>query len=401
MRIAVLVGFLALIARGAAAAGPEAELGLENFLYPTAETVLNRGNALELRDPEDLLRLTGGARQTWGNARFVARGYVEKRAAGNTRAQVRQAYAQYWWGSVVGVRVGKQRVAWGSGFAWNPTSRVEPPKNPFNTGLEQQGAWAIRTDIVPDSRTGLILVAARSRTEPGDLPFDAARIERRALAMRLRRLVGDTDIALVVSGGRHQRTLFGLDITRGLGGTWAAHAEASVYRGAELAPVRDHETFFRIATGALKTVGETALSFEYFYNGEGYGQDAFDGYRDGLTRSFAASTNPALPASVREEARIAYLSGAGLPYSGGLGLRRHYVQAAWTRNHIAERWSATVRGSLGVDDGGFALTPGVSFAPSGSVTIGVDAIVLLGPEDSEYRLAPVRGALQSRVTWSF
>ena len=38
------------------------------------------------------------------------------------------------------VRAGKQRVAWGSGFAWNPTNRLEPPKNPLNAGLEQEGA---------------------------------------------------------------------------------------------------------------------------------------------------------------------------------------------------------------------------------------------------------------------
>ncbi len=31
-------------------------------------------------------------------------------------------------------------MAWGSGFAWNPTNRLERPKNPLNTSLDQEGA---------------------------------------------------------------------------------------------------------------------------------------------------------------------------------------------------------------------------------------------------------------------
>ncbi len=398
----VLAALLVVSAPGLArAAAPAAELGFENFLYPTVETLLNRDNVLGLRDPEDLLRLTAGVRQSWRSARFVGRGYVEKRIGGDAKVKIRQAYAQNWWGSVLGMRVGKQRIAWGSGFAWNPTSRIEPPKNPLNAGLEQQGAWAVRADVVPNSKTGLILVASRGRTEPGDLPFDAPRIERRALAARLRRLFGATDVAVILSGGRNLRTLAGLDVTRGLGGLWAAHAEASFYRGAELLPRRDDRHFFRIAAGALRTSGETALSFEYFYNGEGYGDSTAAAYRAALANSFATAANPALPQAVREQARAAYLAGASLPYSGGLGLRRNYLHAGWSRAHIAERFTANLRAVLGIDDGGLALTPGVSFAPSGSVTIGVDGIVLLGPQSSEYRLAPVRGALQSRLTWSF
>jgi hypothetical protein len=56
-----------------------------------------------------------------------------------------------------------------------------------------------------------------------------------------------------------------------------------------------------------------------------------------------------------------------------------------------------VRAVVGLDDGSLALTPGVGWAPRGNVTLNLDAVVLLGPDESEYRLAPVRGALQARV----
>jgi hypothetical protein len=39
----------------------------------------------------------------------------------------------------------------------------------------------------------------------------------------------------------------------------------------------------------------------------------------------------------------------------------------------------------------------VGWAPRGNVTLNLDAVLLLGPEESEYRLAPLRGALQARL----
>jgi hypothetical protein len=49
------------------------------------------------------------------------------------------------------------------------------------------------------------------------------------------------------------------------------------------------------------------------------------------------------------------------------------------------------------DDGAFALTPGVGWAPHGNVTLNLDAVLLPGPEEREYRVAPVRGALWARL----
>jgi hypothetical protein len=44
------------------------------------------------------------------------------------------------------VRIGKQRVAWGSGYAWNPTDMLEPAKNPFRPQEERKGISAIKSD---------------------------------------------------------------------------------------------------------------------------------------------------------------------------------------------------------------------------------------------------------------
>jgi hypothetical protein len=398
VRRAACAVLLAAAAVPVGGATPEVTLGLEEFHYRTADTPLNRGNLLGLERDEDLLRATLGLKATRGPLRLVFRGSAERRlrADGDTEWTAREAYAQYAAGDGLQIRAGKQRVGWGSGFAWNPTSRLEPPKNPLNTGLEQEGALAVRTDWIPNAWAGVILVAAENRSSATDLPFDTPMPRRRTAAVRTRFLVRDTDVALVFSGGRGSRTLVGLDVGRTVGPI-SLHAEASSNRGAELLPARDDERFARIVAGLLWTQDQTSLSAEYFWNGEGYAQDAFDAYLGALDASSRRSVDPWLPPDVRAAESLRYRQLVAVPYSGGLGLRRHYLQAAWSRGTASGRWTTTVRSVVTLSDGGTALTPGVAWSPAGRVTANLDAVLLLGPSDSEYRLAPLRTALQTRV----
>jgi hypothetical protein len=377
------------------------ELGVETFAYRSATTPLDRDDVLGLDAYPGLARLAVGWRETHGSFRAVFRGYVEEEwgtSGEGTDFLVRQGYVQYWWGEKLGVRAGKQRVAWGSGFAWNPTNRLEPPKNALNTTLEQEGALAARVDWVPASWASVVFVGATTDAFD-DLPLAETTIERRrdTAAVRARFLVKDTDVALVASAGRNQRTLVGLDLGRDVRGSVALHAEAAVYEGAEMFPPRDGTLFFRVVAGALKTSGENAFALEYFYNGEGYSDAGVSRWLGGLDRSWELAHDPAVPPERQQQALKAYGFGVSIPYAYGLGLRRHYLHASWTRGGATSVWTGAVRTVVGLDDGGFALTPGVGYAPRGNVTLNLDAVLLLGPDESEYRLAPLRGSLQARV----
>src|SRR5260370_39908266 len=105
------------------------------------------------------------------------------------------------------------------------------------------------------------------------------------------------------------------------------------------------------------------------------------GYLGGLDAAYAAATDPGLPAAARDRALRQYLAAAAAPYSGGLGLRHHYLQASWSRAHLHGDWSLTARALVGLSDGGLGLTPGIGYAPRGNPTLRPDRILLLGPPD--------------------
>jgi hypothetical protein len=394
---------LTLAAAPVAGQSRQLELGLEGFSYESRSSPLNREDVLGLAGHPGLGRLALGWKQTYGGFRAVFRGYVERtwgERTDETSWVVRQGYAQYWWGEKVGLRLGKQRIAWGSGLAWNPTNRLEPPKNALNPSLEQEGTLAARLDWAPSSRVSLILVAGSTDARPRDLPVAGAVERRDGAALRARALVRDTDVALVVSGGRNQRTLFGLDLGRDVAGV-TFHAEAAVYRGAEMLPPREERTFTRLVAGALRTSGDDAFALEYFYNGEGYSHAQTLGWLSALDRAWGQATDPALPPEPQRQALGVYAAGAAIPYAWGLGLRRHYLHASWTRGGATSVWTGALRTVVGLADGACALTPGIGYAPRGNVTLNLDAVLLLGPPESEYRLSPVRGALQARLRLLF
>jgi hypothetical protein len=397
-------GLFALLILAAPAQAREVQLGLEDFYYRTAETLLNRGNALGLDPGEDLLRATLQWREdVREDLRLVVRGFVQRRigAQDETDWKARQAYVQWSPLDITTVRLGRQRIAWGSGLAWNPTNRIEAPRNPLNVSLEQQGSLAVRVDVVPFTWAGLILVAARSEVESADLPFAVRAPRRRTGAVRGRFLVRDTDVALVLSGGTRQPSLVGLDVGRTVGEV-AVHAEAATYRGAEMAPARAEERFFRVAAGLLWTRGEhLTLTAEYFFNGEGYGDAARAAWLDGLRRSSTAMLDARQPPPVRDAAAAEYGALAGIPFAGGLGLGRHYLHGGWSSRLSAGRWTASARAVLGLSDGSVALTPGLAWSPRGDLDVELDAITLLGPQSSEFRLAPLRTAVQARVKVQF
>lgn len=397
----MLAVFLAAPAR---ARGDDYELGLENFLYRSTSTLLNRGNVFGLEPTENLFRLTATGRKAFGKFAVKASAYAERQTGktDETRLTFRQAFAEYKTDSGFLLRLGKQKTAWGSGFVWNPTARLEPPKSPANPGTEQPGIDSVRMDVSPTDWASLTLVAGRAQTSLTDLPGSLARTADPVWtgALRARLLVRHTDVALTYLAGTGREGLWGLD----LGRTWgplALHAESALYRGSEIDAGRHADPFLRVSTGFLWSPGDSTFSFEYFFNGEGMKSPQFREYTARLDRNLSAASDPRLRPEARAAALAAWSVDAAIPFASNLGLRRHYASLAFTRREIATDLNLSLRAVSGLADRGLIVTPGLAYAPSGNVQMSLDLVLLFGPEAAEYKLAPLKRAVQARMKYSF
>jgi hypothetical protein len=397
--------FLALLfGAGAGVSADDYELGVENYLYRSDSSLLNRGNIFGLEPTENLFRLTGVGRKAFGSFALKASAYIERQTGKNdaTRVTFRQAFAEYKTASGFLLRVGRQKTAWGSGFVWNPTDRIEPPKSPANPSNERPGIDAVRLDTSPTDWASLTLVAGRAKVTLTDLPgsLASATDPEWTGAVRARLLIRNTDIALTCLAGTKQQGLVGVD----LGRTWGAvalHAESALYRGSEIDRTRSEDSFLRVSTGALWSPGDSTLSFEYFFNGEGMNDEQFRAYTERLERNLDTANDPSVPPPVRAAAFAAWNLDAAIPFAGNLGLRRHYASIAFTRREVATDLSASLRTVIGLSDRGLIVTPGLAYAPSRNVQMSLDLVLLLGPEDAEYKLAPIKRAFQARLKYSF
>src|SRR5436190_15869981 len=77
-----------LLGSGPRAFPDDYELGLENFLYRSNSSLLNRGNIFGLEPTENLFRLTGVGRKALGNFALKASGYLERQTGKNDVTRV-------------------------------------------------------------------------------------------------------------------------------------------------------------------------------------------------------------------------------------------------------------------------------------------------------------------------
>jgi len=107
----------------------------------------------------------------------------------------------------INLKLGRQRIAWGSGRIWNPTDRFNPVQPTALEPEQKLGVDAFRASWNYAGNGSLIAVAAPARP--------STRTSRK-LALRWQDTFGEFDVALM--GGRiKNENIFGLDVTGNLG----------------------------------------------------------------------------------------------------------------------------------------------------------------------------------------
>jgi hypothetical protein len=352
-------------------------------------------------------------------------------------AVLSELYASWEVAPSLQLTLGKKRVVWGSGMAFNPTDLLNPPKDPTDPAGQRAGAWLARVEL-PFERFSVSLVGAAKVTRQyaglptallrfppypsseaarGGVPDDRDGHAHWAAAARLYALVADTDVTLTYHLTHRYNDAFaaksrvGLSLSR----TFAAaevHLEALLQTGssrvyvdpacagglealaacaARGTPVASRSALEARDVRAKVLLGtrylfadEAMLSAEYLFNGEGYSGREF-GDVVGLLAAARA-----LQAAAPE--RAAALAGAlGTAGSGDPGspqrftfepLRRHYLFLTYSKPRVAEDWTLGGSAVVNLADLSGQLIPQVTWSAQEWLSLTAAAFVPLPGVDA-------------------
>lgn len=313
------------------------------------------------------------------------------------------------------VLVGKKRITWGSGFAFNPTDVINPPKDPTDPNFQRAGNWVARVEAPFEKFTVTGLIAPQALYTQSGIPYAFLRYpdhppaqgadtrdgaSHYLLAARLYMLLFDADVNLVYyfsnhyQGGFENKSRIGLSFSRYFFTDHELHAEALLSRGSERsfpdhacatgASLCDATTAFaptklgargfypRVVVGSRRQFpDDSLLSLEYYYQGDGYSDREF---ADALALLAEAKAAGGSGSSGQEP------SGSALPQRFAFDpLRRHHLIASYSKPRIRDDWTVGAVLVAGLRDLSGLLSPSVAWSARQWLTLSV------------YGYLPIRG----------
>jgi len=251
--------------------------------------------------------------------------------------------------------VGRQVVAWGTGYGWNPTDMWNV-KSPADPTAPKRGINALRAEIPLGAASGISLVVT-----PGP------NLDHTSGGIRIKGHLGRFDMSLsgmrVLTADhallrRPARIMAGADMAGEIGdvGVWAEGVVVNpTYLGGDYT---NFDSLYVQADAGLNYTFDNGLYImaEYHYNGLGSRQpqdyDAF-----GLLRLFAGDMT---------------------------GLGQHYAMAGATKD-LFDDWMVELFGLGNLSDRSFLVLPSVEYMFHQNIAVKIGARVSIGDrEESEY-----------------
>ncbi len=287
--------------------------------------------------------------------------------------------------------LGKKRIVWGSGLAFNPTDVLNPPKDPTDPTFQRGGAWLAGVEF-PSEKVALSVVAAgkvlrqyaglptalivypeqpSAEAARGWIADDRDDQAHWAFVARLYLLLANTDINLTYAYtnlyndafGRSSRA--GLSLSHAFGGL-ELHLEALGYLGSARLEAGVDESGRPVVTRPYLNAGfvntralvgaryqfesDAMASVEYFYNGEGHAPAQFQALATLVSRApqllAGGSADPGSPQKFSFDP-----------------LRRHYLVASYSRPRVFDDFTLSVTLLLGLEDLSGQVAPQISWTP--------------------------------------
>jgi hypothetical protein len=300
---------------------------------------------------------------------------------------------------------GKKVMKWGKGYAWNPVSFIDRPKNPEDPEEALEGSTLFTLDYTRAfpgplkalTWTNALIPVYRHINgkfgELGNVDF----------ATKLYTLLYDTDIDVMVATGSSRTTRYGFDFSRNIGTNFEVHGEFAVInnfklpvlRGAGPPLTRQSEALSYLAGVRYLTERETTYILEYYRNGTGYSRSEWKDFYDFVDESYrAGNTN-----GMRQARRL-----ADGPYGRSTAGRNYlYFRVSQKEPFDILYFTPAVTSIMNLSDASLVIIPEISYSPATNLELRLRSPVLAGRVGTDYgeKLTDYRIELRMRYFFNF
>lgn len=318
-----------------------------------------------------------------------------------------EGYLSYKPGPHMAVDAGKRVTKWGKGYAWNPVSFVDRPKDPEDPEEALEGYYILGGDFIRSFGGPLQTLAFTPVILPvyEDINDEFGQTGYVNVAAKLYALLYDTDLDLLFFTGDSRTTRWGFDFSKNLLTNLEIHGELAWTQDfpemtfLEDGQVVTHESNVWSYLLGLRYLTETDLTaiFEYYHNGEGIETDDLKNmfaYINGAYDTYKRTGNRSLFGPINR------LTKEGFSWRNPL---EDYLYLRLTQKEPFDilYFTPAFTTIVAMNDWSFNLIPELNYSPITNLELRLRAIVPVGGEQTEYGEKQSDWQVQFRLRYFF
>ena len=286
--------------------------------------------------------------------------------------------------------IGKKRMKWGKGYAFNPVAFIDRPKNPNDPDLALEGYVVLSIDYIKSFQGKLKTITFTPVLIPVNEHINSTFGEKDQLNFggKIYFLFYDTDIDLMFLSGGGVPTRYGMDFSRNITSNFEIHGEFAYipdYRkkvihedgtvGEELYASMNYLLGIRFLTRT-----NTTFFLEYFKNGNGYTSYEMENFYSLIDQAYRSYL------LTGDDSQLEFLSGAASQAYRTFAPMQEYL---YLRISQKEPWNIlyfipSFTSIFNLTDKSFSLTPELLYNPITNLELRAKITILLGKEGSEF-----------------
>lgn len=303
------------------------------------------------------------------------------------------------------IDIGKKRLKWGKGYAWNPVAFIDNPKNPFDPDLALEGFTVISADYIKSfsgklrtlTLTGILIPVFK------DVNSQLGRHNTLNYGGKVYSLLFDTDIDLMFLTGPGISSRYGIDFSRNITSNIEIHGEGAYWTEYSKRVVDDESALDQKKRDGCSyllgirylTKSNTTFFLEYYRNGRGYTQKEMEDYYSLIDSGY----DMYLMSGIEDELDLASSFTGFRTFSPAINYLFLRILQKEPFNIVYFNPSLTSICNLG--DGSFSLVPELLYTPVTDLELRARAMFLVGNRGTEFGEKQNNFRLELRIRYYF